>query len=101
MKKVVLALFVAVLMPDPSEAATRKLQGSSLGFSCDVNTNQCTCTGTWDGADCKAMNDKVCAGDSGVLCSPVGCTCKMRLTAVPKPRIDRVPIGGTKKLSPN
>ncbi|MBB5539495.1 hypothetical protein GGD55_006245 [Rhizobium giardinii] len=101
MNRVAAAIFMVLLMHVPSDGASRKIQGSSLNFSCDVNTNRCTCTGEWEGADCKVMNEKVCAGDSGVLCTPTGCTCKMRLTSAPKSRIDRVPIGGARQLAPN
>lgn len=73
-------------------APSARAAGSSrLGFSCDVNTTQCTCTGARDGADCKAMRkncDTKCdAGSSGectvLECTGSGCSCKMARTGRP------------------
>ena len=57
-------------------------------FSCNVNTNKCSCSGKWDGADCKAMRIKKCVGGSSTVgrCSTSGgfgqtCKCTMKTSS--------------------
>jgi hypothetical protein len=42
--------------------AAGKQSSSNFGFSCDVNTQKCECTGVETGADCQAMK-KNCSSD--------------------------------------
>jgi hypothetical protein len=55
------------------------------GFTCDVNTRECTCTGTWEGADCQGMK-KNCQGSIYKIClekPEAFCTCTMAITRRP------------------
>jgi hypothetical protein len=84
-------LFFAILMATAAGGAQAALNTGmgppGTNFSCDVNTQQCTCTGVETGADCKAMY-KNCP-DSGLLCT-VGpnphCTCTMSRRKPPRVR---------------
>jgi hypothetical protein len=79
------------VLPIFNAAAARTIGSSGLGFSCDVNTKQCSCTGTYDGADCTAMKancDSKCDNDDGskcykIECNATGCSCKMARTEPP------------------
>ena len=80
----------ACVMLAAAASAAPNTGSLGFGFNCDVNTNKCTCTGTWDGADCSAMS-KNCKGGSGGSHScreteagvPIGCDCKMGAVILP------------------
>ena len=59
--------------------------GGILGFSCDVNTMTCKCTGDIRGADCEAMRDN-CVSVEGIVisCSGQNCTCRLKPRAIMK-----------------
>ena len=92
---------LAVAAPPVSAAANTGGGASGMGFTCDVNTNKCICTGTWDGADCKAMakncrdEGHVCREKNGV---PTGCDCKMTFSIVPKSGINSAVKNGNENL---
>jgi hypothetical protein len=85
-------LFFAILMTAAASAAQAavNLGGGPRGtnFSCDVNTRECKCTGTWEGADCQGMK-KNCEGSIYKICleSPeMYCTCTMAMRRRPNVR---------------
>ncbi|MCU0790023.1 MAG: hypothetical protein MUE79_03060 [Nitratireductor sp.] len=94
------ALFAGTSIP---LAASMQPGGSGLGFSCDVNTQQCKCQGIETGADCVAMK-KNCAGKLTCI-DPVTypgqtarCFCNMSQAA--RPQAIRPKITETLKLAP-
>lgn len=87
---VVLAAGALTLTVSPTDARQGSTSPTGLGFNCDVNTRSCTCTGTYDGADCRAMagnciNECEGQGDCKLIsCGATGCECKMKAAAVRK-----------------
>jgi hypothetical protein len=82
MKLKVGSLFAAfVIAATAAQAETKQGGSQGLGFSCDVNTGVCECTGSLEGADCKGMlpNCKVTRPDGTIwtLCEDGKCKCKM------------------------
>jgi hypothetical protein len=50
----------------------------AAGFNCDPTSKKCTCSGTWESADCKAMSRNCSTtGDVHHACSAGGCICYM------------------------
>lgn len=98
MKMFLLAATLAITAT-ASHAAINQGGSTGTSFSCDVNTNTCACTGTWEGADCKAMR-KNCVKNDGVTggipfnctVNPGTCTCNMAVkTDSKKPLVERAP----------
>lgn len=87
---VALAASALTLTSSQSDARQGSSSPAGLGFNCDVNTRSCTCTGTYDGADCRAMasnciNECEGQGDCKLIsCGASGCECKMKAAAVRK-----------------
>lgn len=89
------AAFIVLTSLAAAQAASPIGPGSgAAGFSCDVNTNKCTCVGAEDGADCRAM-DKNCAPDRPKYCTPNGCTCILGRTSKGK-----TPVSGPNTAAP-
>ena len=67
----------------------RQVGGSGLGFSCDVNKQECKCQGVENGADCVAMK-KNCSGKLTCIDpvtypgQPYQCFCDMSQAARPQ-----------------
>jgi hypothetical protein len=62
--------------------AAQNRGGAGFGFSCDVNTKKCTCSGIWEGADCQAMK-KNCDLSRPTACTiypPYECSCTLAKT---------------------
>ena len=55
MKIRTLLLLAALSFAASAAPAAPISSGLGQSFACDVNTGYCTCTGTWEGADCKGM----------------------------------------------
>jgi len=77
-----LSRFAATAAAAKTEQLVLIGQGSGPGFSCDVNTGYCECSGSWDGADCKGMfpNCKVKDSSDGTIwhmCEGGKCKCRM------------------------
>jgi hypothetical protein len=56
-----IAVFTIFASLGAAQAASN-LGGGSFGFSCDVNTRQCKCSGIESGADCQAMKQNCTKG---------------------------------------
>jgi hypothetical protein len=54
------AMAVIAVLSGDAMAANQQIGGGGLGFSCDVNTQRCECSGVETGADCQGMK-KNCA----------------------------------------
>ena len=80
-------MWLAALVVAPATAQAAMNQGGGLGFSCDVNTTVCDCTGSWEGADCQAMS-KNCdfTGTIHKACGATGCRCWMKPAGTPPAR---------------
>jgi hypothetical protein len=93
-------MFATALSLNPAGAATKQT-GGGLGFTCDVNTKQCKCEGTWEGADCQAMK-KNCAGDSPISCRlNKWCICNLMIRVKPNSRLPLAPLNKKPALKIN
>ena len=79
--RIFLILVATFLLAGPLYAASNQGTGRVQGFSCDVNTRKCTCSGIWSGADCEAMkkNCKDKTNPAGCNLSEGWCVCDMAL----------------------
>ncbi len=94
--KTLLLLAALTLAAATSQAAPISSGSQPQNFSCDVNTGYCTCTGSWDGADCKGMlpNCKVQEPPGTIWRSCTigqGCECRMFRVAPKRPRLPKAP----------
>ena len=87
-------------------------------FSCDVNTTQCSCVGSPEGADCKGMqaNCKDFPASKGgkstgkiLICTATGCTCQYKGSSIsqaaggPAPKVTvkwKRDVSGASKAAP-
>jgi hypothetical protein len=82
------SLSLVFLSTDVSWSASRQLGGSGLGFSCDMNKQECKCDGVETGADCVGMK-KNCSGKLTCIDPKVypgqaaRCYCNMSATVRP------------------
>jgi len=93
----VISLSMVLYISPPVFAAQIGTSGSGLSFSCSVDTGFCTCSPTWDSADCKAMK-KNCSDTAGHYCTSkngttLECGCKMALRKPTSP-VTTAPSGG-------
>jgi hypothetical protein len=92
----ILALFIL----SATAQAASNLGSGGLGFSCDVNTRKCTCSGVWDGADCEAMkkNCKDKTTPAGCNASEGWCICNMAIKT--HKNLNVVPLDKNKVVQP-
>jgi hypothetical protein len=98
-----LLVLAAMTVATPFAQAAPNLGATTQSFSCDVNTGYCTCSGSWDGADCKGMfpNCKVQEPPGTIWHSceiGKGCECKMFRVGPKLSRVPRAPT--TRQINP-